>query len=128
MVLSEGFFRLSAMAGFLIILLVLLFGYLFFEPFLTEETITINVINKAQFGNEPGKYFVFTQDEVFYNSDNYYQSKENADELNQQIYAGANYKGIVVGIYLPWLPRFRNITKILEINGIPFIETPIMKR
>ena len=38
MVLSEGFFRLSAMAGFLIILLVLLFGYLFFEPFLTEET------------------------------------------------------------------------------------------
>jgi hypothetical protein len=128
MVLSEGFFRLSAMAGFLIILLVLLFGYLFFEPFLTEETITINVTNKAQFGNEPGKYFVFTQDEVFYNSDNYYQSKENADELNQQIYAGAKYKVKVVGIYLPWLPRFRNITKILEINGIPFIETPILKR
>jgi hypothetical protein len=128
MVLSEGFFRLSAMAGFLIILLVLLFGYLFFEPFLTEETITINVINKAQFGNEPGKYFVFTKDEVFYNSDNYYQSKENADELNQQIFAGAKYEVKVVGIYLPWLPRFRNITKILEINGIPFIETSIMKR
>ena len=71
MVLSEGFFRLSAMAGFLIVLLVLLFGYLFFEPFLTENTITIKVINKAQFGNEPGKYFVFTEDEVFYNSNNY---------------------------------------------------------
>lgn len=128
MVLSEGFFRLSALAGFLIILLVLLFGYLFFEPFLTEETVSLKVINKAKFGNESGKYFVFTEDEVFYNSDNYYQSKENADELNQQIYTGTTYKVKVVGIYMPWLPRFRNITKILEVNGIPFIETPIMKK
>ena len=127
MVLSEGFFRLSAMAGFLIILLVLLFGYLFFEPFLTEETLTIKVINKAKFGNESGKYFVFTEDEVFYNSDNYYQSKENANELNNQIYAGTTYKVKVVGIYLPWLPRFRNITNVLEINGIPVIQGPIQK-
>ncbi len=127
MVLSEGFFRLSAMAGFLIVLLVLLFGYLFFEPFLTENTITIKVVNKAQFGNEPGKYFVFTEDEVFYNSNNYYQSKENADELNQQIYPGATYKVKVVGVYLPWLPRFRNITNVIEINGIPVIQGPIKK-
>ncbi|MCU0344615.1 MAG: hypothetical protein MUF28_12435 [Ignavibacterium sp.] len=125
MVLSEGFFRLSAMAGLLIILLVLLFGYLFFEPFLTEDTITIEVINKAQFGNEPGKYFVFTNDEVFYNSNNYYQSKENADELNKQIFPGSKYKVKVVGIYMPWLPRFRNITNVLEINGIPVIQEPI---
>lgn len=86
MVLSEGFFRLSAMVGFIIVLLIILFGYLFFEPYLTEDTITIDVINKAQFGNESGKYFVFTSDEVFNNSNNYYHNKENADEINQQIY------------------------------------------
>jgi hypothetical protein len=125
MMLSEGFSRLSAMIGFLIILLILLFGYLFFEPFLTEETITIRVINKSQFGNEPGKYFVFTDEEVFYNDNNYYQSKENADELNEKIYPGTTYRVKVVGVYLPWLPRFRNITKILEINGIPVIQSPI---
>ncbi len=119
MVLSESFFRLSAMAGFIIILLVILFGYLFFEPYITEDTVTIKVINKAQFGNESGKYFVFTEDEVFSNSNNYYQNKENADELNQQIYPGSTYKVKVVGIYIPWLPRFRNIISILEINGIP---------
>ncbi|HEX7357375.1 MAG TPA: hypothetical protein VF270_06685 [Ignavibacteriaceae bacterium] len=124
MMLSEGFFRLSAMAGVLIILLVLLFGYLFFEPFLTEETISIKVINKAKFGHEVGKYFVFTDDEVFYNSNNYYQSKENAAELDQKIYPGATYKVKVVGVYLPWLPRFRNITKILAINGVPEVERP----
>jgi len=119
MVLSESFFKLSAMAGFIIILLVILFGYLFFEPYITEDIVTIKVINKAQFGNESGKYFVFTEDEVFSNSNNYYQNKENADELNQQIYPGSTYKVKVVGIYIPWLPRFRNIISILEINGIP---------
>ena len=119
MVLSESFFKLSAMAGFIIILLVILFGYLFFEPYITEDTVTIKVINKAKFGNESGKYFVFTEDEVFSNSNNYYQNKENADELNQQIYPGSTYKVKVVGIYIPWLPRFRNIISILEINGIP---------
>ncbi len=71
---------------------------------------------------EPGKYFVFTQDEVFYNSDNYYQNKENAAELNEKIFPGGVYKVKVVGVYLPWLPRFRNITEILKINEIPVIE------
>lgn len=125
MMLSEKFFRLSVFAGFLIILLVLLFGYLFFEPFLTEENITIKVTNKAKFGNEIGKYFVFTDDEVFLNANNYYQSKENADELDKMIYPGSSFKVKVVGIYLPWLPRFRNITQILEINGIPVSRDPI---
>ncbi len=127
MMLSEGFFRLSAMIGFLIVLLILLFGYLFFEPFVTEETITIKVLNKSQFGNEPGKYFVFTQDEVFNNSNNYYHSKENADDLNEKLYPGSTYKVNVVGVYIPWLPRFRNIIKIIEINGIPLVENPAAK-
>jgi len=116
------------MIGFVIVLLILLFGYLFFEPFITEDTITIKVINKSHFGIEPGKYFVFTENEVFYNSNNYYQSKENADVLNEKIYPGTTYKVKVVGIYLPWLPRFRNITKILEINGIPVIEASELKK
>ena len=119
MMLSEGVFRLSAMVGFVIVLLVILFGYLFFEPYITEETITIKVLNKAQFGNEPGKYFVFTQEEVFYNSNDYYQNKDNADALNEKIYPGSTYEVNVVGIYLPWLPRFRNITEILKINEVP---------
>ncbi|MFZ2865986.1 MAG: hypothetical protein WA440_14635 [Ignavibacteriaceae bacterium] len=122
MVLSESFFRLSALAGFIIILLVILFGYLFFEPYITEDTVTIKVINKAQFGKEKGKYFVFTEDEVFSNSDNYYQNKENADELNLQLYPGSTYKVKVVGVYILWLPRFRNIISILEINGEPVIK------
>jgi len=126
MMLSEGFFRISTIIGILIIILVIIFGYLFFEPYITEETITIKVMNKSQFGKEIGKYFVFTEDEVFYNSNNYYQNKENAVEINDIIYPGSSYKVKVVGVYLPWLPRFRNITEILEINGIPAIKTPVI--
>jgi hypothetical protein len=126
MLLSEGFFRLSTMVGVVIVILVILFGYLFFEPYITEETITIKVLNKSQFGNIPDKYFVFTEDEVFYNSNNYYQNKENAAEINDIIYPGSSYRVKVVGVYLPWLPRFRNITEILEINGIPAVKTPVI--
>jgi len=118
MMFSESFFRISALLGFLIVFLVLLFGYLFFEPYLTEETVTAKVLNKSQFGNEPGKYFVFTQDEVFYNANNYYHNKENADEINVKIYPGSTYTFEVVGVSIPWLPRFRNITKIIRINGV----------
>ena len=51
MMFSESFFRISALLGFLIIILVLLFGYLFFEPYLTEETVTAKVLNKSQYWN-----------------------------------------------------------------------------
>jgi hypothetical protein len=126
MMLSEGFFRISTIVGIFIILLVIVFGYLFFEPYITEETITIKVLNKSQFGSEPGKYFVFTEDEVFYNSNDYYQNKENAAEVNDIIYPGSTYKVKVVGVYLPWIPRFRNITEIIEINGIPYVKNPVI--
>jgi hypothetical protein len=126
MMLSEGFFRISTIVGILIIILVIVFGYLFFEPYITEETITIKVLNKSQFGNEAGKYFVFTEDEVFYNSNDYYQNKENAAEVNDIIYPGSTYKVKVVGVYLPWIPRFRNITEIIEINGIPYVKNPVI--
>jgi len=39
--------------------------------------------------------------------------------LYEKIFPGGTYKVKVVGVYLPWLPRFRNITEILKINEIP---------
>jgi len=125
MMLSEKFFKFSVMGAFIVILVVLLFGYLFFEPYITEDTVSIKVINKAKFGKEVGKYFVFTDDEVFLNSDNYYQNKDNADEIEKIINIGGNYKVKVVGVYLPWLPRFRNITKVIEANGVPLSREPM---
>lgn len=121
MMLSQGFFRFSTFVGILIIILIIFFGYLFFEPFITEETIEIKVINKAKFGSEKGKYLIFTENEVFYNADNYYHDKDNSETLDQLLYPGSTYKVKVVGMYIPWLPRFRNIIKVYEVNGVPLV-------
>lgn len=122
MIISSKIVKLSVLTGIIIILFVIVFGYIFFEPYLTEDEITITVINKERFGNERGKYFIFTADEVFTNSDNYYHNKSNADKLYPYFRAGADYRVKVVGVYWPFIPRFRNIVNIRSLNGVDFKE------
>ena len=73
-------FRLGVFIGFAIVSITLIVGYLFFEPFLTKTEEVITVINKERWGDERGRYFIFTQDEVFVNENNYYHSKDNASD------------------------------------------------
>jgi len=114
MMISNVFFKLSAMFGLLIILIIIVFGFLFFEPFLTEKEETITVINKERWAGENGRYFIFTKDEVFLNENNYYHNKENADQLYPLLQIGYTYKVKVVGFYWGFMPRFRNIMNIIE--------------
>ena len=107
----------GSLFSFIIILLILIFGYLFFEPFLTETEETITVVNMEKWSGEHGKYFIFTKNEVFLNSDNYYQDKHNADMIYSKFHKGYTYKVKVVGLYIPFIPRFRNIVQILETNS-----------
>jgi hypothetical protein len=100
--------------GVLIVLCIIVFGFVFFEPFFTEEVIDIKVINKERWTGEKGRYFIFSDKEVFLNENNYYHNKSNADELYPLFNRGDSYKVKVVGLYIPFLPRFRNITNILE--------------
>lgn len=112
--ISTYMFRFSLIVAVLIILATIVFGYLFFEPFLTEREETITVINIEKWGGETGRYFIFTEDEVFLNADDYYQNKHNADEMYRQFRKGYTYKVKVVGIYMSFIPRFRNILQIIE--------------
>lgn len=122
MMISSKVAKLSVLAGIIIVLFILIFGYLFFEPYLTEKEITITVINKEKFGKEPGKYFIFTRDEVFLNANNYYHNKSNADKIYPYFRANADFKVKVVGLYIPFIPRFRNIISIKAINEVEFRE------
>jgi hypothetical protein len=107
--------KLSMFFGIIAILCILVFGFVFFEPTFTEEVIDINVVNKEKWAGERGKYFVFTDNEVFLNENNYYHNnKTNADELYPIFKVGNTYKVKVVGLYIPFLPRFRNIITVLE--------------
>lgn len=125
MFIANKLFKLSVFFGVVILFLVVYFGYLFFEPYLTREIITIEIVNKERFGSEPSKYLIFTPDEVFLNENNYYHEKKNADEIFPMFTRGNKYKVKVVGTYWPSMNRLRNIVKILEINGVPVKQEPI---
>ncbi len=107
-------YKLAVFLGFVLTILMLIFGYLFFEPFLTKTEEVITVINTERWGNERGRYFIFTEDEVFTNVNNYYHNKDNADQIFKLFKLGYTYRVTVVGVYLPFLPRFRNIINIIE--------------
>lgn len=106
--------KISMIFGVIIVLSIFVFGFIFFEPFFTEEVIDIKVMNKERWTGEKGRYFIFTDKEVFLNENNYYHNKSNADELYPLFNKGDNYRVKVVGLYIPFLPRFRNIVNIME--------------
>ncbi len=107
-------YRIAVFFGFITAIIILIFGYLFFEPFLTKTEEVITITATERWGNEAGKYFIFTDDEVFANVNNYYHNKDNSDELFKLFKLGYTYRVTVVGVYLPFLPRFRNIINIIE--------------
>jgi len=109
-------YRIAVFLGFVAAILILIFGYLFFEPFLTKTEEVITITATERWGNEAGKYFIFTDDEVFENVNNYYHNKDNADEIFKLFKLGYTYRVTVVGVYLPYLPRFRNILNIIEFS------------
>ena len=107
-------YRSAVFLGFVTAIIILIFGYLFFEPFLTKTEEVITVINIERWGSEEGKYFIFTDDEVFINVNDYYHNKHNADEIFALFKLGSTYRVKVVGVYMPFIPRFRNIINIIE--------------
>ena len=100
--------------GFIVIIICLIYGYLFFERFLTEKEITINITNSEKFGDEEGSYLIFTPDEVFENENNYYHDKHNATEVFNKLQKGRTYKVKVCSFYLPFIPHFRNIIEVVN--------------
>jgi len=113
MVIENKMFHLAVFSSVVIAIIILGISYLFFEKMITEKEIVVTIINKEKFGIEEGKYLIFTPDEVFENSDSFYHRKTNAEIIYRKLERGVTYRVKVVGVYLPGLPRLRNITEVL---------------
>lgn len=106
--------KLAMFLGVIIILVILVFGFVFFEPFFSETEESIVVVNKEIWKGERERYFIFSENEVFLNANNYYHNKSNANDLYPLFQAGKTYRVKIVGYYLPLIPRFRNIISIID--------------
>jgi hypothetical protein len=95
----------------------LLLGHSAAFNLLTVEEITIKVTEKERIVEGSGKstsskYLVFTEDEVFENTDSIWFFKFSSSDLQGQLKEGEEYKVKVCGFRIPFLSSYRNIIEI----------------
>ena len=79
----------------------------------TAETVEITVIEKERvISNDESKYLIFTEDEVFENTDTFVFLKFNSSDLYRDLRVGETYTVTVAGWRLPVLSMYRNIVRI----------------
>jgi len=105
--------RFSGCFGTIIIASLVIFSYLIFERSLTEKELKITVKEVEADLDVEGKYLVYTKDEIFENSNNFFLGKSNAKELYDKLRKGKTYIIKVVGIRLPMISKYRNIVEIV---------------
>ncbi|MBN1299616.1 MAG: hypothetical protein JW995_00210 [Melioribacteraceae bacterium] len=105
-------------AGLSVVIIVIIFGALYFESFVTTETLIIQINKIEEKTNPEGEsyYLIHTPDEVFENRNNYFHQKENAVELAEQLKDKRKYEVEVVGfgLDLPLFMEHRNIVNVIR--------------
>ena len=107
---------LKAKIVFLLIVLVALFGYPVVYR-LSSETITIKIDDKERITTGSGedissKYLVYSDEEVFENTDSWTFFKFNSSDVQNELKAGKEYKVKVAGWRLPFFSSYRNIIEV----------------
>ncbi|MFA5376067.1 MAG: hypothetical protein WC455_10010 [Dehalococcoidia bacterium] len=83
-------------------------------PLMTSETVTITVTDKERVVDSgDSKYLVFTETEVFENTDCLALGKFNSSDVYGQLEIGETYQVQVYGWRIPFLSMYRNIVKVL---------------
>ena len=97
--------------GLLIGLVIFAIGF----PYWTAENVTIMVSGKERIAEEGGgKYLVFTEGEVFQNTDCLFRGKFNSSDVYGQLEPGKSYRALVYGWRIPFFSMYRNIVRISE--------------
>ena len=107
------------MKKIIIIVVLLIVGY-FVAYFSTVQEVTITVTDKERIVESHGssgvdsKYLVFTEDEVYENTDNFIFGKFRSSKLQGQFKVDSTYNVKVVGWRVGILSSYKNIIKIVE--------------
>ena len=98
-----------------VLLFTLVIGDLLYVSYATDafvESVVVNKLERVCSGTRSCEYLVFTDGEVFSNSDVILRGKFNSSDLYGKIKEGETYNLKVIGYRLNFLSRYRNILSI----------------
>ena len=107
----------------LIVLFVLMIGSCnCYINYGTAEDITITVTEKDRIVQGSGdsissKYLIFTNGEVFQNTDTIWYGKFDSTDIQGRIKPGKTYKVTVCGWRIPFWSMYRNIVKVQNVSN-----------
>jgi hypothetical protein len=92
---------------------VSLVAFNFYYVYGTDEVVTVTVESKERIvTQDSSKYLVFTNGEVFENTDSLLYWKFNSSDLYGELKEGETYTVRVYGWRIPFLSNYRNIIEI----------------
>ena len=101
---------------YLMVGIVFLFGYPA-SYYISSEVIDITIKDKERITTGSGeniedKYMIFSNDEVFENTDSWLFIKFNSSDVQGKLEVGKTYNVKVTGWRIPFLSQYRNIISI----------------
>lgn len=79
-----------------------------------EETLVVKVEDKNITHDNDSKYLIFTDKEVFEETDEWLKGKFNSSDMYNQLKVGNTYRVKVIGFRIPFLSMYRNIIEVEE--------------
>ena len=80
-----------------------------------EETLVVKVEDKnITHTDNDSKYLIFTDKEVFEETDEWLKGKFNSSDMYNQLKVGNTYRVKVIGFRIPFLSMYRNIIEVEE--------------
>jgi len=103
----------STVAGIILIIAISFIVSIFWLQ--TGETVEFIVDSKERIAEDgDGKYLIFTENEVFENTDSILKGKFNSSDLYNQLKEQNEYSCQVFGWRVPFLSMYRNIIECKE--------------
>ena len=100
--------------GFWSLIVCMVLSFILF-PYYTEDSATFTVSKTERVSDgESSTYLIFTEGEVFENSDSLMRWKWNSSDMYGEMKAGQTYKAVGYGWRIPFLSSYRNIVTLTK--------------